>query len=183
MSAYQFNPSVEQWKDITGFPGYQVSDHGQVRSFWKRTGWGKGTFLVSVAQRILHPGIVQGYLFVNLWKDGKPTNSKIHRLVLTTFMGPCPSGLEGCHNDGKRSNNFLLNLRWDTRKENMRDSVKHGTHNCLRHYPAKLNAAQVIQIRKLYATKGHTMRGLAKVFGVCQGTISTIVHRRKWKHV
>lgn len=183
MAESHLNTSDEIWKDIPEFPGYQVSDQGRVRSFWKRAGWGKGTFLVSVAQRILRPGMVQGYQEVNLWKDGKPTNSRVHRLVLSAFVGPCPPNLECCHNDGNRSNNSLLNLRWDTRKENMRDSVKHGTHGGLDHHPAKLNETQVIYIRELYATKGHTMRGLARIFGVCQGTISTIVHRRKWKHI
>lgn len=51
----------------------------------------------------------------------------IHPLVLKTFCGLPPLGLECCHNDGNPTNNELSNLRWDTRSNNNLDRVRHGT--------------------------------------------------------
>lgn len=50
----------------------------------------------------------------------------VHRLVLETFIGPCPDGHEGCHNNGNKYDNRLCNLRWDTHKNNIKDAVKAG---------------------------------------------------------
>lgn len=52
--------------------------------------------------------------------------------MLTAFVGPCPDGMEGCHNDGDPHNNRLDNLRWDTRANNARDAIRHGTHPWLK---------------------------------------------------
>lgn len=46
---------------------------------------------------------------------------------METFVGLRPDGLEVCHNDGVHTNNQLTNLRYDTRRENLRDRVRHGT--------------------------------------------------------
>lgn len=51
-----------------------------------------------------------GYICVSLCKDGKVYSKYVHRLVLETFVGPCPDGLECCHKDGNKSNNDLSNL-------------------------------------------------------------------------
>ena len=67
----------------------------------------------------------KGYLKVKL-RGGKPRLVRIHSLVLRTFKGNRPKGLEGCHNDGEKLNNHISNLRWDTHKNNMQDATKHG---------------------------------------------------------
>ena len=46
----------------------------------------------------------------------------VHRLVLTTFVGPCPDGCECLHLDDNPQNNCLDNLRWGTPKENKNDN-------------------------------------------------------------
>lgn len=53
----------------------------------------------------------------------------VHRMVLETFVGPCPEGLEACHNDGNPLNNRLDNLRWDTKSANAQDTLQHGRHS------------------------------------------------------
>lgn len=53
----------------------------------------------------------------------------VHRLVLAAFVGPCPSGMEGCHNDGNPLNNSVDNLRWDTHRNNEADKRRHGTND------------------------------------------------------
>jgi len=74
----------------------------------------------------------EGYRCVTLYRnDGKPTKVLVHHLVLEAFVGPRPPGKEGCHWDNNRANNYIENLRWGTRSDNMQDSVRHGTHNGL----------------------------------------------------
>lgn len=184
MAESHLNISDEIWKDIPNFPGYQVSDQGRVRSYWRFKGQKLGFRVEDTPQRVLrsHWNGPKTSLSVSL-SGGERRVFAVCRLVLAAFVGPCPDGMESCHDDGNAANCSLTNLRWDTRKANMQDSVRHGTHPGLGHHPAKLTEIQVIQIRELYGTKGHTMRGLGKIFDVCASTIRDIVHRNKWKHI
>lgn len=52
----------------------------------------------------------------------------VHRLVMAAFVGPCPDGIEVCHNNGNPADNRLSNLRYGTHSENQLDQVKHKTH-------------------------------------------------------
>ncbi len=125
---------MERWRNVIGYEGlYQVSNLGRVRSLdrvvphrWCGTVRLKGRILS------LAPNITRGKvdaLKVNLSQGGTTTVRKVHRLVLEAWVGPCPDGCEGCHNDGDPTNNIISNLRWDTHKNNGLDRRKHGT-NC-----------------------------------------------------
>lgn len=46
---------------------------------------------------------------------------KVHRLVLETFVGKCPPGMQGDHINRNRTDNRLENLRWVTPAENNRN--------------------------------------------------------------
>src|SRR6185312_7030300 len=70
-----------------------------------------------------------GYIMVSLFKDGSQFVRYAHRLVLEAFVGPCPDGMECCHNDGNPANNRVENLRWDTTSANQLDREAHGTSN------------------------------------------------------
>ena len=107
----------EQWRDIPGFPQYQASSEGRIRSL-KRGG-----------RRVLTgTPFKSGYLYVHITPDGRRKHVSIHRLVLLAFSGPCPEGLEARHLDGNCTNNHPGNLAWGTHSENIRDRVRHGTH-------------------------------------------------------
>lgn len=110
---------IEEWRETIGFPGYLVSNCGRVCSL--KRGVLKG--------HLKHTRGKPHYRSVCIRRDesSKPQNVKIHRLVLEAFIGPCPIGMEGCHNDGDCSNNALTNLRWDTHAANMRDAMTLGT--------------------------------------------------------
>lgn len=115
--------SCNDWRDVVGFVGYyQVSRFGGIRRLRK-----DGT-----VHRVLRPSLtVFGYRRVSLYIGGVATEIKVHRIVLEAWVGPCPPGYEGCHNDGDRNNNHISNLRWDSRRNNALDAVRHGTHgNC-----------------------------------------------------
>ena len=101
----------ETWRAVPGYEGrYEVSDHGRVRS---------------LLRGLMHPWHGFGYPMVRLY-DGAYKNMRVHRLVLMAFVGPCPEGMEACHNDGDRANARLSNLRWDTHAANIEDRKGHG---------------------------------------------------------
>lgn len=116
---------MERWKDIPGHEGrYQVSDLGRVRSldFWVNAGPSPGRRLIK--GRLLKPNMKKGerYLTVHLRPSNNPV--RVHRLVMLAFVGPCPDGLEVCHDDDDGSNACLSNLRYDTHYENHQDRVR-----------------------------------------------------------
>lgn len=174
-------PSAQQqqsvvYRPIPGFPGYEVGSDGTVRSYRQR-----GRNALSVTARIRRPEIINGYWSVPLRNDGRQFQKRVHRLVLEAFVGPCPAGMEGCHNDGNPHNNHISNLRWDTKKSNMADQVQHGTRTRgeMRHN-AKLTESQVAEIRARYLTE--PARVLAVEFGVQKRTIECVARGQSWAH-
>jgi hypothetical protein len=182
MTANQSNPNVEVWKVVSDFSGYEVSDHGQVRSFWRNNGR-HGYLLEINPVRILKPVTDKGYLFVSLHKNGKQYKKPIHQLVLIAFVGKRPPKYEACHNDGKPNHNHVNNLRWDTSRNNQLDKWKHGTmNNGENQHSAKLTIQQVQKIRVLHKI-GVSQYELAKRFGVHQSCIRSVVNRKTWAHI
>lgn len=117
---------MESWLPIPECPDYEVSNHGRVRSW---------VIPANSTRRPTTPRYLRckpnshlGYVIVNL-RHTKQRYLYVHRLVLELFVGPCPLGMEACHEDGDRSNNHVDNLRWDTSSANNYDIIRHGRHN------------------------------------------------------
>ncbi len=178
----------EIWKLITDFPDYEVSDFGRVRSLDRYWTTHKGT-RVDLKGRVLKPGgrgFKNKYLGVTLRKDNKAYNRYVHRLVLESFVGPCPDGMESCHDDGNTLNNKLSNLRWDTPVNNQADRRKHGTISVNRgenSIHAILTENDVRQIRETYELGGVFIVDIAAEYDVHPSTISNIIHGKTWTHV
>ena len=108
----------------------------------------------------------------------------LHRLVLTAFVGPCPEGMEACHNDGTRNNNHVDNLRWDTRTNNNLDKRKHGTAVGMpgeTHPMSKLSNQDVVRIKEKLKQGGFKKKELAEMFHVSASTICDIDKGRRRK--
>lgn len=184
----------ERWAAIRDFPLYEVSSLGRVRSlprvFERPKTRGHLAERPSGCQVIKWRGrILRGWLrkhkarpvamFVALRRDGQTFEVRIHRLVLEAFVGPCPAGMEGCHNDGNPQNNALDNLRWDTHAANHLDSVRHGTKvnppvmSGEAHPNSRLTDAEVAIIKSHQARRGLHAE-LAREFKVSQTTIGRI---------
>ena len=117
----------ERWLPVVGYEGfYKVSDKGRVRRIRQARGATDG--------RILKPNIgTTGYFRVNLHAaPRRPRVIKIHQLVTTAFIGPCPEGKEVAHDDGNPENNAVTNLKYKTKSDNALDMIRHGTHNMAR---------------------------------------------------
>jgi DNA-binding MarR family transcriptional regulator len=125
-----------------------------------------------------------GYEFVSLRAYGKNNICSVHSVVLTTFIGPRPSGKQAAHNNNKRDDNRLTNLSWKTSKENNADKIRHGTlPRGEKHPRSKLTNEQVQAIRATYAIGKSTLAQLAEAYGVVLSTIHKIVSGQKWQHL
>lgn len=161
----------EEWLGLVAYPGYDVSSFGRVRSY-RTQGGGATTLSETPRVRKTFVEKLGGYVSLRISVDSKPRNIRVHQLVLTAFVGPCPEGMEGCHfPDRDRTNNWVGNLRWDTKANNSADKKIHGTTR------AKLTADDVRMVRKL-AAEGAKQKELAKMYGVSQPLISKIIHRK-----
>ena len=103
--------STELWKPVEGYEGrYEVSNYGDVKSLnYNRTG----------KEKLLSPGKTEdGYLFVDLWKNGVKKPFRINRLVYSTFVEEIPEGLQVNHIDENKENNRVDNLNLMTPKQN-----------------------------------------------------------------
>jgi hypothetical protein len=167
-----------EWRLVPGWPEYQISEHGDLRRARKGRGTGGG--------RLLKPwrNKKSGYLQISLWRGNCGYRTTVHRLVALAFLGAPPSPRHlVAHNDGSRDNNYWRNLRWATQRENVADTIRHGTHNRgSRNGQAKIDEICVVAIRKMAEMK-IPQRVAADGFGICHQTVSDIVNRRRWRHV
>jgi hypothetical protein len=167
---------TEIWLKIKGWP-YQVSDLGRVR----RDSGGRGTR----AGRLRKPCLdTQGYLIVVLCVRAKTRTFRIHRLIAEVFLGPCPKGKEVNHIDGIKTNNYIGNLEYVARSENIGHAwrlnlYKRGQERS----DAQLDNRQVLEIRAKYAAGDFFQRELATEYGVGEATVRHILARRSWAHI
>ena len=172
-----------KWKPVVGYEGqYEVSDCGRVRSLDRTIAcvgrWGKKE-VRSYKGQILKSGIgSHGCPVVSLCKS---ESKLVHRLMLEAFVGPCPDGMESCHNNGIRSDCRLENIRWDTISANQMDKVGHGTSNRgERQGNSKLTEWDIRWIKRFQEHGFATQSYLAEIFNVSMPTMSDIKSGRRW---
>lgn len=103
------------------------------------------------------------------------------RLICEAFHGPCPNGMECCHNNGERTDNRESNLRWDTRSANHLDKRQHGTDRAGELNPsAKVSNADAAEIRRAYWAGEMTQCELAATYSITQASVWGIVHRKTY---
>lgn len=129
---------------------------------------------------MLIPYEKNGYLAVNLYKDGKCKHYYIHRLVAQTFIDNPDNFREVNHKDCNKHNNNVSNLEWCSRRENLQHSYDHGLKRAgEKHGCHKLTEEQVKEIRcsKL------SQKELALKYGISLSNINAIITHRIWKEV
>lgn len=131
---------VEIWKEIPGFPGYEASTFGNLRTYWYkvRNTYGQGGThreLWDVPRPLPVSPKADGHLHTNLYcdLDGKRYTRTVQVLVARTFL-PFPEDFDIVDytvdhirpgEDGKRDNS-VWNLQWLSRADNIRKAYRDG---------------------------------------------------------
>lgn len=120
-------------------------------------------------------------LAIQLSDGGVVTHTHVHTVILLTFVGPRPAGMDCCHNDGNAENNRIGNLRWDTRKANRTDSIRHGTQPYgISAGRAILNFEKAQEIRKKYVPGVISKAALGAMYGVGETQVYRILQNKVW---
>lgn len=126
---------MEAWKDIPDYEGlYQASNEGRIRTCEGKTTSNARYPVRRWKQRILKPKTenAKGYrkdLRVSLWKDGKPKDFLVARLVAMTWVDGADANMTVNHIDGDYTNNRIENLEWVTLGENIRHGFDTGLYS------------------------------------------------------
>lgn len=168
--------TIEIWKPIPSFPGYEASSLGRVKSLDRYITTVDGRRR-PMRGRILKPWTMKfGYPMVYC----QGTSRYVHSMVLEAFRGNRPLSHQACHNDGNRRNCHLDNLRWDTIINNSQDKKKHGTWYGVG--KTSLNAIQVAEVKRML-NFGISPQDIAKLFHVTRSCIGHIKAGRSWPHI
>jgi len=125
--------NTERWLPVVGFEGfYEVSNAGRVRSLERTVTWRNGATRTYPSKLLRCTPDSVGYprVTLGLGVDRKRYFRRVHRMVLTAFMGPNPPDMpDVLHGDGNKMNNTLSNLRWGTPLQNADDARRHAMLN------------------------------------------------------
>lgn len=168
---------MEIWKDIEGFEGiYKINTFGEVYSF--------------IYNKKLKPydsksRFHKGYLKVRLYKNGKHYECTIHRLVACMFIENPENKPDVNHKDGNKLNNYVENLEWCTKSEN----IIHAFKTNLKDFSngkapsCKLNIEQVKEIKNMYKTNSFSQSHIAKSFNISPQLVNMIIKNKIWINV
>lgn len=171
---------TEIWTIVEGFPGYEVSSLGRVRSLDRVVLDKRGRALRLKGRTLAQHPDRDGYRCVSLCRNGAPETRKVHRLVASAFIAEStnPDATQVNHKSGIKDDNAVGNLEWVTSVENIQHAITTGLSkpvNGEHHGKAKLTDADVIVIRKA-ADGGETRASIARRFGVAAPHVSNIVN-------
>ena len=97
---------VELGKVYPDDKDYMVSDDGRIWSIRK--------------SEYLHQLMGKSVGYVSVCLSNPRRNIRVHRMVMRTYKGECPEGMDVHHIDGDKTNNDLNNLKYAAHKENMK---------------------------------------------------------------
>jgi hypothetical protein len=95
---------MEEWRVISDFPNYDVSNLGNIRN--------------NKSGKDMKKCAKGGYFHVSLSNEIGRKNCTIHRLVALAFIDNSENKSDVNHKDKNKLNNNVDNLEWMTRKEN-----------------------------------------------------------------
>ncbi len=160
----------ERWRQVRGFPDYDVSDKGRVRT-WKS----KKPILMKV-----RPGS-DGYPRITIQNHrGQKKVKRVHILVARAFLGPARGRL--VRHKSKSKSAAVTNIEYGSYMDNHRDKYRDGTDQ----RGEKNSQAELIRkhAKEIYKLKGRfTQKEIAAMFGVSRQAVSDIHRGVTWARV
>lgn len=145
---------MEVWKEVNGYEGiYEVSSQGRIKSVKGKTTHSKKHGIRVWEERVLKQKTDRlGYKRVTLWKDKKPKDFLVHRLVAFAFLEK-PEGKDLInHKDCNVANNFVENIEWCNHAENLLHAYIHGLNR----------SCKEIKLKNKQTGEIHTFISMAK---------------------
>lgn len=128
---------MEEWRNIEGYEGYQVSSGGIIYSKTREIKMPNGGFKTIIGREIKQYKTRNGYCFVNLgYTHNERKGYYVHILVAKAFPEICGEWFKGCevdHIDTNKENNNANNLRCVTPSENANNplTIRHQSEKKL----------------------------------------------------
>lgn len=174
----------ETWKDIKGYEGlYSISTNGRVKRLARDRIIATGVNKPLKEKEIKTFEGKLGYIHVNLWKNGKMKQHRIHRLIMLAHTKKPKDKNVINHIDGDKTNNKLQNLEWCTYKENTIHAYKTGLakgKKGIENSQGRLTNEEVISMRKLYSTGNYTQKEIGEIYGISRRHAGDIVNEKRW---
>lgn len=168
-----FNDKVEH-KEVPNYPGYIANIKGDV--FSNHFDFQRSGLFIKLESGLNRQGRRVFHL-----KGGKVKLAS--NIIISTFVGPKPIGMEVCHNNGIRDDDRLDNLRYDTPENNQKDKEIHGTIAKGENLgTSKLKNEEVYEIKKLLRN-GYHYKDIGSFFNVSDYAIFEIQRGRLWKSI
>lgn len=167
----------EEWRACIGFPGYAVSNFGNVRSLDRTITTTHGSQRTCKGQMLKARPTKEGYLIATLSIGGIHWHKLVHVLVAHAFLGEPPAGAEVHHKNRWRSDNRAANLEY---KDSTIHLAEHFTGEA--NPAAKLSDEKIATMQRLIR-EGKSQRQIARILQVNQSTICRAARGETWKHV
>lgn len=155
---------LEYWKSFPLDARYEVSILGRVRRV------SSGKIRKTPIKQNGYPGLVLTY------PNGRPVGFDLHFMVAVTWLGPRPPGFDISHQDGNKLNNSVINLKYESRKENSNKNFNKFS---------KLGGTRFLTLDLVQKIRADTVLSnteWAKKLGVKRTTIWKVRTRLTWKH-
>lgn len=174
----------EEWKVIDGFPNYEISNKGSVRSLTRMVVGNKGAVYEKKGRIMAVTNNSGWYLSLRLKNSQGYKTCRIHRLVYEHFAGKIREGYEIHHIDGNRQNNCVDNLKMVTKSEHHKLTMEEYPNICNHMiYKNKFGRREIGQFTK----DGELVNVFAnskiaqKVTGICSRNICQVVNNTPYR--
>jgi hypothetical protein len=174
-------------KQIPGYEGIYACDiYGNIyalaRTIMKTNGWSDRRYEWNLPLKKLSPALRRdGYLHVNLRKNGKGLMQLSHRLIAKTFLGCTKEEIN--HIDGNKTNNNLDNLELSTRSDNVKHAFKIGLRsNKGKNHPGYFIDEDLQKKVVNLLREGLFQSDIAKLLNIGLSSISEINMKYKVRH-